>query len=31
MAEILRHVALGKTNKEIAAELVLSVHTVERL
>jgi DNA-binding CsgD family transcriptional regulator len=29
-AEILRLVALGGTNKEIAAELVLSVHTVER-
>jgi DNA-binding CsgD family transcriptional regulator len=29
-AEILRLVALGRTNKEIAAELVLSVHTVER-
>jgi DNA-binding NarL/FixJ family response regulator len=29
-AEILRHVADGKTNKEIAAELFLSVHTVER-
>ena len=29
-AEILRAVALGKTNKEIATELVISVHTVER-
>jgi DNA-binding NarL/FixJ family response regulator len=29
-AEILRLVALGGTNKEIAADLVLSVHTVER-
>jgi DNA-binding CsgD family transcriptional regulator len=29
-AEVLRLVALGSTNKEIAAELVLSVHTVER-
>jgi DNA-binding CsgD family transcriptional regulator len=29
-AEILRLVALGMTNKEIAAALVLSVHTVER-
>jgi DNA-binding CsgD family transcriptional regulator len=29
-AEILRHLALGKTNKEIAAELIVSVHTVER-
>jgi DNA-binding CsgD family transcriptional regulator len=29
-AEILRLVALGKTNKEMAAELFLSVHTVER-
>ena len=28
--EILRLVAHGHTNKEIAAELVLSVHTVER-
>jgi DNA-binding CsgD family transcriptional regulator len=28
--EILRLVALGRTNKEIAAELVVSVHTVER-
>jgi DNA-binding CsgD family transcriptional regulator len=28
--EILRLVAGGKTNKEIAAELVLSVHTIER-
>jgi DNA-binding NarL/FixJ family response regulator len=28
--EILRLVAHGKTNKEIAAQLVLSVHTVER-
>jgi DNA-binding NarL/FixJ family response regulator len=29
-AEILRLVALGKTNKAIAAELTISVHTVER-
>jgi DNA-binding CsgD family transcriptional regulator len=29
-AEILRLVALGKTNKEIASQLVISVHTVER-
>ena len=29
-AEILRLVALGMTNREIAATLVLSVHTVER-
>jgi DNA-binding CsgD family transcriptional regulator/tetratricopeptide (TPR) repeat protein len=29
-AEILRLVAIGKTNKEIAAALVISVHTVER-
>jgi DNA-binding NarL/FixJ family response regulator len=29
-AEILRLVAARRTNKEIAAELVLSVHTVER-
>jgi DNA-binding CsgD family transcriptional regulator len=29
-AEILRHLAHGKTNKEMAAELFLSVHTVER-
>jgi DNA-binding CsgD family transcriptional regulator len=29
-AEVLRHVAGGKTNKEIAAELVLSERTVER-
>jgi DNA-binding NarL/FixJ family response regulator len=29
-AEILRLLAGGRTNKEIAAELVLSVHTVER-
>jgi DNA-binding CsgD family transcriptional regulator/tetratricopeptide (TPR) repeat protein len=29
-AEILRLVALGRTNKEIAAELIISVHTVER-
>jgi DNA-binding CsgD family transcriptional regulator len=29
-AEILRLVAFGRTNKEMAAELVLSVHTVER-
>ena len=29
-AEILRLVAYRRTNKEIAAELVLSVHTVER-
>jgi DNA-binding NarL/FixJ family response regulator len=29
-AEILRLVALGKTNKEIATDLVISVHTVER-
>jgi DNA-binding NarL/FixJ family response regulator len=29
-AEILRLVAHGKTNKEIAAKLILSVHTVER-
>jgi DNA-binding CsgD family transcriptional regulator len=28
--EILRRVAAGRTNKEIAAELVLSVHTIER-
>ena len=28
--EVLRHVAGGKTNKEIAAELVLSERTVER-
>jgi DNA-binding CsgD family transcriptional regulator len=29
-AEILRFLALGKTNREIAGELVISVHTVER-
>ena len=29
-AEVLRLVAAGRTNKEIASELVLSVHTVER-
>jgi DNA-binding CsgD family transcriptional regulator len=29
-AEVLRQVALGRSNKEIAAELVVSVHTVER-
>jgi DNA-binding CsgD family transcriptional regulator len=29
-AEILRAIALGKTNKEIATEFVISVHTVER-
>jgi DNA-binding CsgD family transcriptional regulator len=29
-AEILRLVALGRANKEIAAELFISVHTVER-
>jgi DNA-binding CsgD family transcriptional regulator len=29
-AEILRHVALGRTNKELVAELVIRVHTVER-
>jgi DNA-binding NarL/FixJ family response regulator len=29
-SEVLRHVAGGKTNKEIAAELVLSERTVER-
>jgi DNA-binding CsgD family transcriptional regulator len=29
-AEILRLLALGKTNKEMATELVISVHTVER-
>jgi DNA-binding CsgD family transcriptional regulator len=29
-AEVMRLVALGGTNKEIAAELFLSVHTVER-
>jgi DNA-binding CsgD family transcriptional regulator len=29
-AEILRRVAAGRTNKEIAAELVVSVHTIER-
>jgi DNA-binding CsgD family transcriptional regulator/tetratricopeptide (TPR) repeat protein len=29
-AEVLRQVALGRSNKEIAAELVISVHTVER-
>ena len=29
-AEVLRLVAAGQTNKEIASELVLSVHTVER-
>jgi len=29
-AEILRLVAVGRTNKEIAAGLVISVHTVER-
>jgi DNA-binding NarL/FixJ family response regulator len=28
--EVLRHVAGGKTNKEIAAQLVLSERTVER-
>ena len=28
--EVLRHVAGGKTNKEIATELVLSDRTVER-
>jgi DNA-binding CsgD family transcriptional regulator/tetratricopeptide (TPR) repeat protein len=29
-SEVLRLVAGGKTNKEIAAELIISVHTVER-
>jgi DNA-binding CsgD family transcriptional regulator/tetratricopeptide (TPR) repeat protein len=29
-AEVLRRVALGRSNKEIAGELVISVHTVER-
>jgi len=29
-AEILRLVAARRTNKEIAAELVVSVHTIER-
>jgi DNA-binding CsgD family transcriptional regulator len=29
-AEVLRQIALGRRNKEIAAELVVSVHTVER-
>jgi DNA-binding CsgD family transcriptional regulator len=29
-AEVLRQIALGRSNKEIAAELVVSVHTVER-
>lgn len=29
-AEILRYLAAGRTNKQIAAELVISVHTVER-
>jgi DNA-binding NarL/FixJ family response regulator len=29
-AEVLRLVAQGKTNKGIAAELIISVHTVER-
>ena len=29
-AEVLRLLAAGRTNKEIAADLVLSVHTVER-
>lgn len=29
-AEVLRLVAAGRTNKEIAAELVVSVHTIER-
>ena len=28
--EVLRHVAAGKTNREIAAELVVSEHTVAR-
>ncbi|HUE25967.1 MAG TPA: helix-turn-helix transcriptional regulator, partial [Solirubrobacteraceae bacterium] len=29
-AEILRLVAVGRSNKQIATELVISVHTVER-
>jgi DNA-binding NarL/FixJ family response regulator len=29
-AEILRLLAAGRSNRQIAAELVLSVHTVER-
>jgi DNA-binding NarL/FixJ family response regulator len=29
-AEVLRLLAAGRTNKEIASDLVLSVHTVER-
>ncbi len=29
-AEVLRLLASGRTNKEIAGDLVLSVHTVER-
>ena len=28
--EVIRHLAAGRSNKEIAATLVLSVHTVER-